>query len=169
MTTDPANILQLNVGFLLNEEIGYSREIAFNANWLQADDARLRNLHGRMRFTRTQLGLFVDGDFTAEHDTTCARCLEPTSTILDVHVSELYVFPFEPGAEFYIPETRLLDLEPLVLQELMLSESIQVLCRPDCRGLCPECGQNWNDGPCACETDDIDPRLTVLRKLLNSD
>jgi len=44
-----------------------------------------------------------------------------------------------------------------------------VLCRPDCAGLCPECGQNLNEGVCDCARDTIDPRLAVLRSMLGED
>jgi uncharacterized protein len=39
------------------------------------------------------------------------------------------------------------------------------LCREDCRGLCPECGADWNAGDCACEKTKVDPRLEVLKGL----
>jgi uncharacterized protein len=46
---------------------------------------------------------------------------------------------------------------------------MQVFCREECLGLCPECGKNLNDGPCDCQIDDIDPRLAALRALLDDD
>jgi uncharacterized protein len=45
---------------------------------------------------------------------------------------------------------------------------MQVLCRPDCQGMCPTCGINRNDETCACVDDDIDPRFAALKKLLDS-
>ena len=39
----------------------------------------------------------------------------------------------------------------------------------DCKGLCPVCGKNWNEGPCGCGTDAVDPRLEVLRQLLEQE
>jgi uncharacterized protein len=44
-----------------------------------------------------------------------------------------------------------------------------ILCRPDCAGLCPQCGQNLNEGTCDCAKDDIDPRFEVLRRLGDED
>ena len=41
-----------------------------------------------------------------------------------------------------------------------------VLCREDCKGLCPHCGKDLNEGPCGCEPRQIDPRLEALKKLL---
>jgi len=54
----------------------------------------------------------------------------------------------------------------LVREDMLLSIPIQALCRPGCKGLCPRCGRNWNDGPCDCRDEAVDPRLTVLTQLL---
>jgi len=43
-----------------------------------------------------------------------------------------------------------------------------VLCDEDCKGLCPKCGQDLNQGQCGCVTKEIDPRLAVLQKFLDS-
>ena len=56
-----------------------------------------------------------------------------------------------------------LDLEIPIREAISLAEPIAVLCRPDCRGLCPECGQDLNDNPShAHADDDVDPRLAAL-------
>ena len=47
----------------------------------------------------------------------------------------------------------------------MLALPPNPLCRPDCKGLCPECGANLNEGMCACSRDEGDPRMAVLRGL----
>ncbi|HEX7587809.1 MAG TPA: DUF177 domain-containing protein, partial [Anaerolineae bacterium] len=41
------------------------------------------------------------------------------------------------------------------------------VCRTKCAGLCPNCGKNWNEGPCECRQDETDPRLAVLKQLLD--
>ena len=60
-----------------------------------------------------------------------------------------------------------LDLAPLVREDMLVSMPLQTLCRADCKGLCPQCGQNWNDGPCDCRDDEIDPRFAGLADLLH--
>ncbi len=64
-----------------------------------------------------------------------------------------------------VPEEEL-DLERLVLEDVLLDMPGQFLCREDCKGLCPRCGKNWNEGPCGCYEPEVDPRLEVLRQLL---
>ncbi|MBI3177711.1 MAG: DUF177 domain-containing protein, partial [Chloroflexi bacterium] len=79
-----------------------------------------------------------------------------------------YEFPPNPLAEFAVEESGFLDLAPVLREDLWLAMPQYPLCRPDCRGLCPNCGQNWNDGPCNCANEDINPRLEVLKKLLDN-
>lgn len=72
----------------------------------------------------------------------------------------------EDTADFItVPDERL-DLDSLVLEDLLMDMPGQYLCREDCRGLCPSCGKNWNEGPCKCGEPQVDPRLEVLRQLL---
>lgn len=68
--------------------------------------------------------------------------------------------------EFIIVPTERLDLDGLVLEDILLDISGQFLCRADCKGLCPVCGKNLNEGPCRCGGFDIDPRLEILQQLL---
>jgi uncharacterized protein len=60
-----------------------------------------------------------------------------------------------------------IDLGPVVHEAVVLAEPMRVLCAPDCRGLCPQCGKDLNEGPCGCTDDDQDPRLAPLAKLLH--
>ena len=64
-----------------------------------------------------------------------------------------------------VPEEKL-DLEGLVLEDVLLDMPGQFLCKEDCKGMCPQCGKNWNEGPCGCYKPETDPRLEVLRQLL---
>lgn len=52
---------------------------------------------------------------------------------------------------------------------LFLGLPTRDLCREDCRGLCPKCGKNLNEGDCDCDRKEIDPRLAVLKKFLDTD
>jgi uncharacterized protein len=49
---------------------------------------------------------------------------------------------------------------------LLLSVPMQALCQPDCKGLCPTCGADWNEGPCDCPSEEVDPRWAGLADLL---
>ncbi len=57
------------------------------------------------------------------------------------------------------------DLDDIMTTAFVLSMDSKLLCREDCKGLCPTCGKNLNDGPCQCRAEP-DPRFAVLKQLL---
>lgn len=65
-----------------------------------------------------------------------------------------------------IPDMKL-DVDELVYTEVFLSLPTKFLCREDCKGICPKCGKDLNEGECGCEKREIDPRLAKLAELLN--
>jgi uncharacterized protein len=59
-----------------------------------------------------------------------------------------------------------LDLTPLLREQAWLTIPMKPLCRSDCKGLCPLCGANLSTEPCTCDRERIDPRLAVLKDLM---
>ena len=59
---------------------------------------------------------------------------------------------------------REIPLGEYIISELVLSLPMRYVCSPDCRGLCPRCGANWNRGACDCHSP-VDPRLEKLAAL----
>ena len=68
-----------------------------------------------------------------------------------------WVFPLEGDAA---------DLEEIVRTVFVLNMDSQLLCKPDCKGMCCRCGHNLNEGPCSCQKEP-DPRFAALRQLLD--
>ena len=64
-----------------------------------------------------------------------------------------------------VPDGKL-DLDELVSADVVLSLPAKFLCEPDCKGLCPQCGKNLNEGECDCKHSHVDPRLEALKQLL---
>lgn len=159
-------VLKLQVGFLLNEGVGESRDTDFDIPHLLVDnDMLLEYLKGSLHLSRNSRGILVQGTLEVGIEGECARCLDDTPIALTLPVEELYVYPPEPGETFVVPETGILDLAPLIREEVIVQTPITILCRPDCAGLCPECGENRNHGRCSCEDDQIDPRFAALKEL----
>jgi uncharacterized protein len=173
VTTPPNTdhrLLRLNVGFLVKEGAGYSREFSFDEpGYLRAQDVTIHHLGGRLRLTRTPQGIVVQGTLHAQTSVECVRCLDECECPVEVPFEELFLPSSSPEATYpyVIDEGGFIDLTPIVREEGILAVPIQVLCKPDCRGLCPQCGQNLNDGPCACAQESLDPRLASLRNLLD--
>lgn len=107
----------------------------------------------------------------------CARCLDPVRLPLHTRFRQVFrqgaapaVDRREPGMEEDEEVTYFtgdfIDLTPVVAENLALGLPMKPLCRPDCRGLCPTCGKNLNEGHCQCPIPIGDPRLAVLRDLI---
>lgn len=64
-------------------------------------------------------------------------------------------------------ENYKLDLDELMRADILLELPTKFLCKEDCKGLCPVCGKNLNEGSCDCNLHQIDPRLEVLKKLID--
>lgn len=162
--------LKINLGFLLAEGVGYQRVLDLDFPRLRVDeDLELDFLRGSLRLSRNSRGILVQGKLETGVLVECARCLTPTFCPVQVEFGELFSFPPSPDTAYSVAETGILDLAPLIREETILNVPMGILCRPDCAGLCPECGQNWNEGPCDCKQNEVDPRLAVLRAHLKRD
>jgi uncharacterized protein len=99
----------------------------------------------------------------------CSRCLTPVSVERREDLTERYVSETDDSNDAVLYDGDYIDLQEAVRETLILSEPLRVLCRPDCKGLCPHCGANLNDGPCGCPADAVDPRLAVLGELFKNE
>jgi uncharacterized protein len=163
-------VLKLNVGFLLSQSLGTSREFTFDVPPLAvSDDLRLSHLRGALRLSRTTEGILVQGKLETATEGECRRCLSQIQIPLTLELEEL--FALTPGAhmELTVGEDASIDLTPLLREEIIVNTPFAPLCKPTCAGLCPECGHNLNDGPCNCKLSDIDPRLAILMHLRDPD
>lgn len=98
---------------------------------------------------------------------TCRRCLEPVAIRVASPVSILFTedeASDDPSSWVIPAHATALDLRDSVREELILAVPEYVLCREDCRGICPHCGQELNLGSCTCRTAS-DPRWGTLEAL----
>lgn len=162
-------VLKINVGFMLAETVGYQREIEIDLPRVRLeDDLELDFLRGTLRLSRNSHGILVQGVLDTHIVAECARCLTPTLVPVALELEELFSYPPSPETIYSVEETGNLDLAPLIREEAILAVPMGVLCRPDCAGLCPECGQNLNEGTCDCAREQIDPRFAILRAHLEA-
>ena len=164
--------LRFNFGFMLEASLGTSRVMELDYPTIRvSEDVTLTPLQGKFTATRTSEGVYVNGRFHSAIQTKCVRCLEDTLVPITLEMDELFYYPPEAkpqneDAFAFDGETGFIDLGPLMRELSLLAMPTQPLCRPDCLGLCMECGQNLNEGNCDCKDDDLDPRMTILRSLL---
>lgn len=98
----------------------------------------------------------------------CDRCGREFPSLKTTAVDALVVASEEDSddPEAFFLEGDWLDLDEVLETALILDMETKFLCREDCRGFCPKCGKDLNEGPCDCRKD-IDPRLAVLEQLLD--
>lgn len=172
VVTQPRDLLRLNVGFILRESAGFTRDFTFDFPQVRIPpDLELNDLTGRVRITRTGKGLLVQVQLKASAVAECSRCLVEFQQPLEIEFTELYAFNANSVTDsgLILPETGKIDLAPLVREEMLLSMPMSPLCQVDCLGLCPVCGENLNEDHHQHEDEPIDPRLEALKTLLDKD
>ncbi|MGQ9490186.1 MAG: YceD family protein [Anaerolineae bacterium] len=176
--------LKFNVAQLLRDPVGASRTATFEVDLYQLvpelaiglETVPEATLTGSVRMVHTNTGILTRGHVSAVATAACARCLEPVQVALDFDLEEVYaptvdivtgktLVPDEEDRALWIDEHHILDLAEVLRQNALITMPLHILCRPDCRGLCPTCGHNLNEGPCSCQTE-TDPRWAVLADLL---
>ena len=100
----------------------------------------------------------VEGTIKYRKSFICDRCLNPSSEDL--------VIEFNEELDKSNIEGDIADLTEMIRDTLIASQPIQNLCKEDCKGLCPVCGKNLNEGECNCDRFVADPRLEALKNLL---
>ena len=100
----------------------------------------------------------------------CDRCASDFDADVDFPIDVVLVKEFaneENEDEWVFPlEGDAADLEEIVRTVFVLNMDSQLLCKPDCKGMCCRCGTNLNEGPCSCQKE-LDPRFAALRQLLD--
>lgn len=162
-------VLKLNVGFLLSSGPGHSHETVFDVPTIRvSDDLDLEYIRGPLRLSRTKEGILVQGELHLGLEDECTRCLDPVRRDVAVNIEELFAYPYNPLVEFSLTDDGILDVAPLIREEALIATDSGVLCKPDCKGLCPNCGTNWNHATCTCADEQIDPRFAALKELLDT-
>jgi uncharacterized protein len=174
--TPAADALTFNVAGLLAEPAGTVRELEVVAPPLDLgpDLRQSRGLEGKLKLTRTNRGLLLEGRFSTSLNEACSRCLREIDYPVTFELSEEALpsidlasgLPFDTLSE--TDELRLsdhheLELEGEMRDAIALAEPIAPLCREDCPGLCQVCGLELAKGGHDHPDTEVDPRLEVLR------
>jgi len=129
---------------------------------------------GKVRLSGHQV--FVNGHIDTRTRVECDRCLKP----VELPVSTDFTLEYISGRDYESSEVvelteeqmslavfngEALDIDEIAKEQILLAVPTRMLCREDCKGLCPECGTDRNTGECNCITNDIDPRWAALKEL----
>ena len=121
----------------------------------------------------------VRGSLTGSVEVVCDRCLQPVALPLEIEFDVQYI-PAEVARgvaenveladedlDASIYDDEAVDIDDLVREQVLLTLPLRVLCREDCKGLCPTCGADLNKETCRCEQREVDPRWAALADLKN--
>jgi len=115
-------------------------------------------------------GVLVTGEVYLEAETECSRCLDPVEFEIDATITDLYVYEDkEINSDDEADEIRkmqgdLIDLEPALIDAVVLELPTRPLCNDDCLGLCAQCGIRLEEDP-EHKHEIIDPRWSKLSQL----
>lgn len=130
---------------------------------------------GEITVQNTGSLLVMRGRLHARIRMNCGRCLALVEQALEVPVVEEFASgtagadvdtidresPAESAMEDFV-----FDVSEFARQQISLHVPMTILCREDCKGICPTCGQNLNEGPCECEPETEETPFSKLKDLL---
>ena len=133
-----------------------------------------------VRFTFTNAGkdkAVIDGEAEITFAMKCDRCLKPVEEKLLLHFSRQVYAPDASSDEAQeacmdddqsFMDGYQLNVEDLLNNEIIINWPRKVLCKPDCKGICIQCGKDLNTGNCECDTFVPDPRMAVIKDIFNA-
>lgn len=120
--------------------------------------------------------VLVNGHIDARAQVECDRCLQT----VEAPVSADFALEYITGSEYESSDVaelteaemsvsvfdgEAIDVDEIVKEQILLAVPTRMLCREDCKGICPQCGIDKNTGECQCVIDEIDPRWAALKNL----
>ncbi len=155
--------LHINVSQLLKEPTGAVRtyDVAEQITLVGA----VHTVRGSVKLFRAGDGLWVTAELESSLPCTCSLCLEEYAQPIELIIDEETLSPGaleEEESERLRIDEDILDLTEAVRQYLELAAPMKPICRPGCKGICPGCGANRNDGACGCDSVPRDPRWGAL-------
>ncbi len=139
---------------------------------VQADSPYAKDVDVHIEVDKRRRHLHVTGTVRAVAHFECDRCLETFDRVVEDHFDKVYSTDpdyvdrrVDDDLVFLSPNAVELDFTADVRDALLLAVPMKVLCRDDCRGLCPHCGANLNRESCDCRVDEVDPRWSALKQL----
>jgi len=151
----------------------------YNPEDLNPVDERVKlsgpaRVNGKIRLAGNEV--FVNGHVDTQAKVECDRCLKPVAVPVNADFELEYITgsEYETSGVAELTEAEMsvsvfdgeaIDVDEIVKEQILLAVPTRMLCREDCKGICPQCGTDRNTGECNCATEDIDPRWAALKNL----
>ena len=143
--------MKIDVNHLLAQPGGATETHQIKQANLELSNDATVNIAGTA--TLTVLDNFILANIASQADITlpCHRCLKPATIHMDLDLDSQFYLQVDPDIDGYPIIDNQINLSTPIKDEIIANLPIKVLCKDDCRGLCPICGNNLNDNPCKCD------------------
>ena len=128
-----------------------------------------------LTFTNIGTGrILLEGMMSLKLDMPCDRCLQSVEVPVSVSFAHEIAAPSEEKVQSEEEEEQCfmsgyeLDVDALMNNEILINMPVKVLCKEECKGICPVCGKNQNEGECGCDTFVPDPRMAAIKDIFNA-
>lgn len=177
------NHMQIDI-FKLKENIGESEYYQIDERFEDVTEPSseikwLKPVTGQLKLTNTGESILIEGEIYTEALLQCSRCLKKFTFLVDTTFKEKY-FEKQDDEEEIVKEQLLntkdlstffyqgdiLDLDDLLKNSIYLELPMKPVCNQACKGICPRCGQDLNEGKCECKIEHVDPRWDKLKGFL---
>ena len=135
--------MKLKVDRISDKGLELEEDIPASSWDLDSSDVKFKNnLHLNYKIDKRVKEIIVEADIITQEDITCSRCLN--------QVPQTARFKFQKS--YSLSELgEYLELEKDIREDILLNFPMKVLCEPDCKGVCPNCGDNLNLSQCKCQ------------------
>ena len=115
----------------------------------------------------------ITGDAKMTFAMSCDRCLKPVDKTLElvfdreVYAPDMIDSVSDESSDQEFMDGCQLNVDDLLNIEIVINWPMKILCKPDCRGICRQCGKDLNTGTCECDTFVPDPRMALIKDIFN--
>jgi uncharacterized protein len=122
----------------------------------------------KCRFTNMGDIVKMDGRLKVDYLVKCSRCLKDVRSSLEVDLEEEFAREGQiEDEDCYVYSDKVVLLDKVLKDNIILNLPTRHMCRVDCKGLCPKCGAELNTKRCSCNEEEMDPRMEALKNFFN--
>jgi len=148
---------------------GAYKEVSMDINPMNLEHEILgivltNNIHVNCKLTYMNGYILIGGSVNGTYETSCSRCLKDINGTYNIDVNEKFTLEGEQlDDESYIYKGHFIDLTSPLIDNILLNFPTTMVCKKDCKGLCPICGTDLNISECSCEKNETNIRMEKLK------
>ena len=135
----------------VGKPITFSIECKLDSDLLPYPNATLEKVSLELEATFVKPNIHIVGQIVCFVEGFCDKCLHEVSATISLPFDQIFFKDSSDDEEAYVYTDSRLDLTKAICDEIVLSLPTSLLCKQDCKGLCPKCGVNLNEQQCDCD------------------